>query len=115
MASAASAQTTTRPADPAVLAALERKLPKLELDQIPLTDVLTYLADSMKTNMVVDWRGMEAIGIDRNRPVSLRLRDVPFGDVLRYALRTADARLTYSVNGNVIEVNVGVPATQPLR
>ncbi len=92
--------------DQAARVMLERKLPEVKFDGIPLPDVIDYLRDVTSANFTVDWRGMEAIGIDKNVPVTMNLKDVAFGEIMKILLREIDPRLTFDVEHNVVQVGL---------
>jgi hypothetical protein len=62
--------------DRIVQAQLERQIPETPFDGTPLTDVVDYLRDITNANIFVNWRALEAGGIDRNTPVTAKLRNV---------------------------------------
>ncbi len=74
----------TRPANP-----LDRVVPEVRFDQIALADAIEFLRDLTRANFLVNWRALEAAGIERTAPVSLQLRDVPASTVLKAILESA--------------------------
>lgn len=76
------------PEDPAAKALLSRKLPEVKFDQIPLGEVVDFFRDTLGVNVFVNWRALEAAGIARDEPVTMRLKDV----ALRDCAVTDDAR-----------------------
>ena len=96
--------------DEALLAQLDRKIPELNFDGAALADVVDFLRDVSNTNMVVEWRALENAGVDRNAPVSVRVRDVKFSRALDMVLRDVSGgtvSLGYTIDGNVIRVSTG--------
>jgi len=88
-------------------ALLDRRLPELRFDQAPLADVIDFMRDVTGANLSVNWRTMEAAGIDRKTPVSARLHDVRFSKALTAVLADAGAsqtRLGYTIDEGVITV-----------
>jgi hypothetical protein len=65
-------------------AQLGRTLPELKLDGVGLADALDFIRDVSGVNMHVEWKTLEAAGINRDTPVNVRLRGVS----LRKALNT---------------------------
>ena len=49
--------------------------------------VVTYLSELTGANFFVDWRALEASGIDSHVTVTLDLQGVPVSTVLRQALK----------------------------
>ena len=97
--------------DAALLAQLDRKLPEMSFDGAPLTDVVDFLRDvSGGANLVVEWRALESAGVDRNAPVSLRVRNIKFSralDLVLSAVGGGTVPLGYTLDGNVIRVSTG--------
>jgi hypothetical protein len=80
----------TRKANDAVLQKLRKPLAKISFEGIGLADVLAALADKNGIDILVDWRTLEAEGISRDVPVSLKLNgEFPAEQVLRWVLRGA--------------------------
>src|SRR5207245_8575676 len=89
-------------------ALLDRRLPELRFDQAPLADVIDFMRDVTGANLAVNWRTMEAAGIDRKTPVSARLHDVRFAKALAAILADAGAsavKLGYTIDEGVITIS----------
>lgn len=99
VASVAHAQATTQPS-------LARRGPELKFDQIALAEAMDFFRDAIGTNLVVDWKALEEIGMGRETPVSLRLRGVAIGVALRKTLDAAGGPglIAFYIDGNVIHV-----------
>lgn len=85
---------------------LEEIQPEISFDQQPLDQVVDFLADLNKLNVAVDWENLEQHGVERDKPVSLRLRDVALRTVLREVLAQAggDVPLGYAVGDGVLRI-----------
>src|SRR4051794_10690219 len=57
-------------------AALGRKLPDIKFSQVTLEDAIDFLRDVSGTNLHVNWRALEGVGITRQSPVTMQLNDV---------------------------------------
>jgi hypothetical protein len=97
---------------PAATATALRKLaqpaPEIQFDNIPLAEAFDFLRDTTGLNFFVNWRALEAAGIDRNAPVSLRLRNVPYELALRYILRDAgggSVKLEFAVIDGLVNIS----------
>lgn len=102
------AERGQRPEDAAVVAQLERKLPELKFDGVPLADVMEFLRDVSSANIIVVWRALETAGIDKNALVTARLRDVKFSKALDTILSDVGGgtvRLGYTVDEGVITIS----------
>ncbi|HEV2293764.1 MAG TPA: M56 family metallopeptidase [Tepidisphaeraceae bacterium] len=99
--------------DPATKELLGRKLPEVKFDQIPLGDVVDFFRDALGVNVFVNWRALEAAGIGRDEPVSMRLKDVALRDVLSLLMRgVGQGAMTYKVENGVIVIDA--QQTQPV-
>jgi hypothetical protein len=89
------------------LKGLERRLPEVNFDGAAFVDVVDFLRDITGTNIVVDWRALEDAGIDRNAPISVRLKNVSFQNALQTILFTLDAqkRVAFTANPDVLTIS----------
>jgi hypothetical protein len=102
----------------ATLVKLDRVLPAVKFDGVGFADVLDFLQDVSGTKIVVPWDKVKAAGIDRNKAVTLNVRNEKFSDVLSVLLVKAAGKpgvLKYGVeHGNIVVVVADAgPATQP--
>jgi beta-lactamase regulating signal transducer with metallopeptidase domain len=94
--------------DAAMNTAMDRILPELKFDGVPFADVMESLRDQTNVNLLVDWRALEAAGIDRNTPVTTRVRNVKFSKALRIILDHVGGdivKLGYAIDGNILNVS----------
>ena len=92
----------------AAQATLDRLLPELTFDEVAFADVIDFLRDITNANIFVNWRAVEGAGIDRNAPVSVRLRQVAFGKALEVVLDGVggdEVDLSYEVDRGVITIS----------
>jgi len=68
------------------VAALETNLNEVNLDNVPAQRALEWLAVSAGFNLVINWDQLEAVGYDRNAPVTVKLRGVKAKTVLKLML-----------------------------
>jgi len=87
-------------------AALNTVLPDLNFAGITLSEALDFLRDVTGTNLHVNWRALEGIGVGRDTALNLRMRNIPMRTVLKLVLSEAGSGdlLAYYVDGDVIEV-----------
>jgi type II secretory pathway component GspD/PulD (secretin)/tetratricopeptide (TPR) repeat protein len=93
--------------DRAVQAQLDRALPELTFDGVGFSDVIDFLRDVSGANIFVNWKSLEGAGVDRNAPVSAKLRNVKFSKALNIILDSVGggtAKLGYTVDEGVIEI-----------
>ncbi len=95
------------PANRAARARLAENLKEITADQLGLERVINFLRDNTGTNIFVNWKALEAAGIDRNTPVSVNLHDAPFSKVLTTVLASVGgtANLSYTVDDGVITIS----------
>ncbi|MCC6424751.1 MAG: hypothetical protein IT447_14850 [Phycisphaerales bacterium] len=94
--------------DAATRAQLDRKLPELRFDQVPFGDVIGFMQDVSGANIFVNWRALESAGIDRNTPVTARLRDIKFSKGLSTILSDVGGgmvKLGYTIDEGVITIS----------
>jgi type II secretory pathway component GspD/PulD (secretin) len=103
--SLAGAQSTEKQSAQALL---EKKLPELNFDKLPLKDVINFLQDVTGANIAVDWAVLEKAGIKKSAPVTARLRDISMGKALSTILNEVggeQVKLAYAVDRDVITIS----------
>ena len=73
---------------------LEDKQPEVNFEEQPLDQVITFLTDLNKLNISVDWQDLETNSIERDKPVTIKLRDV--------TLKTALNEILSQVGGETV-------------
>lgn len=94
--------------DAQVRAQLDRRLPELRFDQVPLDEVINFLRDVTNANIFVNWNALEKESIDKSTAVSARLRDVKFSKALDVILKYvggSNVQLGYTVDEGVITIS----------
>jgi type II secretory pathway component GspD/PulD (secretin) len=94
--------------DQAVEALLDKHLPEVHFDGVGFTDVVDFLRDITGANIFVNWRALEQAGVDKNSPVTARLRDVKFSKALDIVLSEVgggQVKLSYTVDEGVITIS----------
>ena len=94
--------------DRAVQAQLDRQLPELAFDAVGFNDVVDFLRDVSGSNVFVNWKSLEAAGIDRNTPVTARLHNIKFSKALNIILDSVgggQTKLGYTVDEGVITIS----------
>jgi Flp pilus assembly secretin CpaC len=98
--------SNTSKEDQIAQAQLDRRLPNVDLDNIPLSDAIEFLRDLTQSNILVDWKALEADGIDKQTPVLAKLHDVRFSKVLDIVLQQAGGgKLAYTIDDGVISIS----------
>jgi uncharacterized membrane protein YgcG len=94
--------------DLAVQAQLDRRLPEINFSGQGLADVVDFLRDVSGSNIFVNWRALEAAGINKDAPVTARLKDVRFSKALNTILSDVgggNIKLSYTIDEGVITVS----------
>lgn len=93
-------------AAPSATRALSRELDQVKLDAIPLGEVVTLLADATGANFHINWKALQAAGVDRTSAVTLHLRHVTVRKTLSLMLEQlpATAPLSFFNDRGVIEL-----------
>lgn len=79
---------------------------KLELRETPLREALNQLSHPRELNLLVDWQGIAALGIQKDDPVTLRLHTVRLATALQAVLDAASGRnqLGFYVQDGIVRV-----------
>ena len=96
--------------DRAVEAELDRTLPELSFDGVGFSDVIEFMRDVSGANIFVNWKALDTAGIDRNAPVTAKLRNVKFSKALQVvldSLSTGTTKVGYTVDDGVITISAG--------
>ena len=95
-------------ADIQTAAQLERVLPEINFAAVPFSDVVDFLRDITQSNIFVNWKALEAAGIDRSTAVTARLRNVKFSKALNTILSEVSGgavKLAYTIDEGVISIS----------
>jgi general secretion pathway protein D len=97
------------PADREARLALARNVPKIVVNQQPFSDVVRLLRQQTGANIVVNWNALANAGVQKQTPINLTLRQVPFEKVLSLVLQQAQGSggtpLGYSISGGVLTIS----------
>lgn len=98
----------TRMLDDAVRKKLATPIPAVTHAKAPLDEVLDSWAAAADVNLHVQWRALEAAGINEDAPITINLRGVPAEQVLRRVLEDVgggNIKLEYRVDEGVVDVS----------
>ena len=102
------------PTDEAVNMLLEKTLPEVRFDNVSFSDVIDFLRDTSQANIFVNWKALEGAGINRDAPVSTRLRNVKLSKVLKTILESVGGGATVQLNYTVDEGVITISTTEDL-
>jgi hypothetical protein len=95
--------------------ALDSTLPQIDLNNTHLSDALDFLAKTTNANILVDWKALDAVKVEKDTPITLSLHEVRTEKVLSEILDQAGGgALTYYVDDNVVEITTKTVADQKL-
>jgi len=85
---------------------LDEILPEFDFQQAPLEAVMEHLQDVQKLNIAVDWEDLETNNVARDKPVTVRLRGLPFRTVLKEVLGQVggETKLGFSITEGLLRV-----------
>ena len=80
--------------------------PEVNFEEQPFDQVVSFLTDLNQMNIAVDWEDLANNGIDRDKPITIRLKDVSLRTVLNEVLSQAggDVPLNYAVGEGLLRV-----------
>lgn len=90
------------------LALLNQQIPEVALDGAPLEVVVDWVREFTKLNVDVRWESLEFAGVDRDKPISIRARNLRLSQVLWMILNQAggaDVKLAYRASGNLLVIS----------
>lgn len=89
-------------------ALLERRLPEVRTDELPLDQMVEWLSAQASITIVVRWQNLEDAGVAREAPISLHARNLSLRKVLWLVLNEAagsDLRLAYRADDDLILIS----------
>jgi len=84
---------------------LQRRIPMVQYDDTTFGDVLDDLRSKSGSNIVANWQSLANLGIDKSTPVSLNLRNMSAGRVLKIILQNLSspyARVSYIIQDEIV-------------
>jgi hypothetical protein len=94
---------------------LGKVLPELTLQAIALSDVIDFLRDISGANIFVDWKKLEAVGVTRQTPITVRAREVKVAQALQLVLDECwpTKAIGFELKDAVIEISTAPDAKDP--
>lgn len=91
----------------AALAVLQQRVEAIDWEDAPLHEILDWLREQGPINVIAVWRELNDIGIDRNSPVTLKMRDSTVEQVLAEMLEqlSPDGEIGFRAYGNTIKLS----------
>ncbi len=87
-------------------ARLEEVQPEISFVEQPFDQVVDFLVDLNKINMSVDWEDLELSGIERDKPVTIKLNEVALRTVMSEVLAQVggDVQLAYAIGDGLLRI-----------
>lgn len=105
---AANTPQVSKPRRPHIFLTLARPVAAMDFDEANFEDVVNWIRDMTGTNVVVNWNALATVGVERNTPVTLKIKDVTLSRALWLIMQTAggaDAKLAYSADPDMIYIS----------
>ncbi|MGD8454193.1 MAG: hypothetical protein PVJ57_20455 [Phycisphaerae bacterium] len=85
---------------------LDEILPEFDFQDAPLEAVIEHLQEFQQINIAVDWEDLDANGIEREKAVTVQLRNLPFRTVLQELLAQVggDIKLAFEVSDGLLRI-----------
>lgn len=98
-------QPTTQPS--AAKEALDRELPEINFQGVPVKDAFEFLHDITQVELDVDWAALSEAGVKVDAPVTLKSKGKSLSTVIDEVLRQlhATAPLACKPDGDVIRIS----------
>ncbi len=77
-------------------AVLSHRLERLQFNKNSFADVIDYMRDQAAASLNVDWKALAQAGIDRDSPVTTRLKNVTLGTSLDVILNIVSSEVALS-------------------
>jgi hypothetical protein len=94
-----------RAAQPTTLDVLNQRLPEVAVRDMPLDQVVDFLAELTHVNIVVRWQTLADMGIPRDLPISLQAKNLRLSQVLWLVMNEAggsEVKLAYRACGTLL-------------
>ncbi|HEX8913879.1 MAG TPA: hypothetical protein VF796_16135 [Humisphaera sp.] len=90
----------------AARAALARRMSVPNFKNTPLSAAIDHIRDVTQCNIWVNWKALEAAGVNPDTPINIDLRNVTLSKILTTMLAEAGGAtaISFQVNDNVIEI-----------
>jgi len=104
---------SAKPAAPAKTATPAAQAGNVEFKETPLKEVVQILRDKTNLNISVNWTALEDVGITKDSPVTIKVRNLTLGRVLNLILddvsgtRDKFERLYYVIDDGVLRISTG--------
>lgn len=102
------ARVLPRPKPNTTLLLLNQRLPDVQYTDVPFEQVMEAIKDFTKANVVVRWEKLEDAGVEKDKPITIAVKNLPLSMVLWMIMNEAggsDVKLAYRASGNLLIVS----------
>lgn len=93
---------------PETLKMLDTVMHDVEYQEVPFESVVEALGNFTKANIIVRWQKLEDASVPRDKPISMKVKNLPLSYVLWLVMNEAggsDVQLAYRASGNNIIIS----------
>ena len=84
---------------------LNQRIPEVSFDNVPFEQVMDWVAELTGANVVVRWQMLEDSGVERDKPITIKMKNLRLSQVLWMVMNEAagsDLRLAYRASGSML-------------
>lgn len=100
-----SGQAMPRPRVSDTIRLLNQRIPEVIFDGAPFEDVMNWVAEITGANVVVRWQALTDSGIERDKPITVKVKNLRLSQVLWMIMNEAggsDLKLAYRASGMLL-------------
>jgi hypothetical protein len=92
--------------EPEAAKVLSKPVEELNFERTPLRGVIEKLGAAVALEITVDWDSLSVVGVSRDTPIYLKIKNVPLGQVVRLLLHEASgtAALDFAVDNGKLSI-----------
>ncbi len=93
---------------PTTLGYLSQRIPEVDFEKAGLDQVLDWIASLTPMNIVVRWQILEDAGVERDKPITMQVRNLRLSQVLWMIMNEAggpDLKLAYRASGELLIIS----------
>lgn len=80
---------------------LRARVPEITFTDVPLEQVMEWVTEQFEINVAIRWQALEEVGVERDKPISLRARNLRLSQILWLIMNEAggpDVKLAYRLS-----------------
>jgi hypothetical protein len=97
--------TTPKPQTNNTIRLLNQRIPEVAFDAVPFEQVMDWVKEVTGANVVVRWQMLVDAGIEREKPITVKVKNLRLSQVLWMIMNEAggtDIKLAYRASGSVL-------------